>query len=451
MENSAKNNNDESQSIFFDSFGRAKSLTNFYTSLNASSYMTSSKKKETKSFDSKSYKKMDNKELELVHINNISLITENMDDFIDDDELINEYYLQNNYKPLTFEKMLIICNYLIDFFEFTKNEKLSSKNLIIRCFHDDENNKLQKDKEKCFYVPIIIKTALGMKFSCDNKNYKFLPVQNIIQKILQKELLIEKSSINNNYENQNEIKENKIKIKFVKCIINGVKIIQRKANRHFRFSRKMIEKDIKIFKSKFRDYNNYKLQKSEIERKIKNIFFSLWKNINNFIYWLIIKKLIKESLGIKHENKNFNNIKLNLDNAKTFFRINLIKREKEKLFLYPKVKKLKIYSLIHFYFEEEIKNFLDKNIFIGIRPTGTVYIILLNIDFKIFPNEKSQYRLIKMQELEQLKYQKRIFKLKKECLIKDNKEKNNCHIFLFNALLLKIFFTSNFILAQIPS
>ena len=320
MENSTKNNNDESQSIFYDSFGRAKSVTNFYPSINASSYMTSSRKKDSKSFDSKSYKKIDNKELELAQINNISLITENMDDFIDDDELINEYYLKNNYKPLTFEKMLIIYNYLIDFFEFTKNEKLSSKNLIIRCFHDDENNKLQKDKEKCFYVPIIIKTALGMKFSCDNKNYKFLPVQNIIQKILQKELFIETSLTNNNYENQNEIKENKIKTKFGKYIINGVKIIQNQANKHFTFSRKGVEKDTKIFKRKLRDYNNYKLQGGGVERKIKNSFFSLWKNINNFIYWLIIKKLIKESLGMKQENKNFNIIKLNLDNAKTFLK-----------------------------------------------------------------------------------------------------------------------------------
>ena len=425
MENSAKNNDDESQSILFDSFERAKSVTHFYPSLNASSYMTSSKKKETKSFDSKSYKKIYNKELELAQINNISLITENMDDFIDDDELINEYYLKNNYKPLTFEKMLIIYNYLIDFFEFTKNEKLSSKNKIIRCFHDDKNNKLQKDKEKCFYVPIIIKTARGMKFSCDNQNFKFLLVQDIIQKILQKELFIETSLTNNNYENQKEIKENKIKIKFVKSIRSEIKKIQRQANKHFTFSRKGVEKDTKIFKRKLRDYNNFKLQKSEIERKIKKIFFSLCKNVNKFLYWLIIKKLIKEILRIKQENKNFNIIKLNLDNAKTFFKINLIKREKDKLCLVPKVKKLKICSLVPFYFEEEIKNFLDKNIFIGIRPFGTVYIILLNIDFKIFPYEKSQYRLIKIQKLEQLKYQKRIFKLKKKCLIKDNKEKNN--------------------------
>ena len=409
MENSTKNNNVESQSIFYDSFIKSRSVTNFYTSLNVSSYMTSSKKKDTKSLDFKSHKKINNKELALDQINNISLITENIDDFIDDDELINEYYLKNNYKPLTFEKMVIIYNYLIDYFEFTKNEKLNSKDVIIRCFHDDENNKLQNDKEKCFYVPIIVKTSLGMKFSCDNQNYKFLLVQNIIQKILQKELLIKKSSINNNYESQNEIKENKIKIKPVKYIINGVRIIQREANKHFNFSRKLVEKDAKIFKSKLRDYNNYKLPTREIERKIKKIFFSLYKNVNSFLYWLIIKKLIKESLEITQDDKNFNIIKLNLDNAKTFFKnVNFIKREKDKLFLEPKVKKLKIYSLVPFYFEEEIKNFLDKNIFIGIRPNGAVYIILLNIDFKIFPNEKSQYRLIKMQELEQLNFEKNI-------------------------------------------
>ena len=130
MENNSKNNNDESQSNFFYSFRRAKSFTNFYPSMNGSSYMTSSKKKDSKSLDSKSYQKKDNKELELEKINHISLITGNMDDFIDEDELTNVYYLKNNYKPLTFEKMLIIYNYLIDFFEFAKNEKLSSKKLI---------------------------------------------------------------------------------------------------------------------------------------------------------------------------------------------------------------------------------------------------------------------------------------------------------------------------------
>ena len=69
MENSAKNNNVESQSIFYDSFRRAKSVTHFYPSLNASGYMSSSKKKDTKSLDSKSFKKIDNKELELAQIN----------------------------------------------------------------------------------------------------------------------------------------------------------------------------------------------------------------------------------------------------------------------------------------------------------------------------------------------------------------------------------------------
>ena len=48
--------------------------------------------------------------------------------------------------------------------------------------------------------------------------------------------------------------------------------------------------DIKAFKKYMILYNKYQHQKNEIERKIKNIFFSLFKHINNFLYWIIIKK-----------------------------------------------------------------------------------------------------------------------------------------------------------------
>ena len=421
-ENSEKNTK-EDESNLFNSFEKSKSITNFYPSLNKTNNKTISEQKETKYTLNLEKMALNNEK-----INDLSIVDENIDNSIDE-ETMSEYYLINNHKELTFEKKLILINYLIDFFEYSKNANLTKKNIIIRCFLEEEHNKPQQ--EKCFRIPIIIKTALGMKFSCDGKNFKFLSAQEIIQKILNKELFIDKTpSINSGKGNEikeNNNKENAIDIKSAKFTdINGIKKIQRNAQRHFNFSLKMIKKDIKAFKKYMILYNKYQHQKNEIERKIKNIFFSLFKHINNFLYWIIIKKTIKESFGLNQKNKNLKNIKLNLNFAASLIKyINDTKNKKDKLFSKPNIEKLKIYTTIHFYFEEEIKFILDKYIFIGINVRGNIYILLFNIDFKILPNEKTQYKIIKEQNLKQLKSQKRIFKLKKECLSKNDKEKNN--------------------------
>ena len=62
--------------------------------------------------------------------------------------------------------------------------------------------------------------------------------------------------------------------------------------------------------------------------------------------------------------------------------------------------------IIPFYYNEEIKNDLDKNIFIAINFEGSVFIYLLN------SNEKSQYKLIKMKDLEGLNNLVKIIKLR---------------------------------------
>lgn len=428
-ESSGEKNMNESELNLFDPFEKSKSIINFYPSLNKSNNKIISEQKETKLHNEKKYNlNLDKMALNDEKINNISIIDEKFDDSIDE-ETMNEYYIINNHKELTFEKVLILINYFIDFFEFSQNVKLSKKNIIIRCFHEGEDNKLREGKFNG--VPLIIKTALGMKFSCDNQNYKFFFVQEIIQKILQQELFIEKPKSIINKEKGNEINENKnkentININFVKFKLNGIKKFQKKTHKHFNFSLKMIKKDIKAFKNKMIDYNKYQYQKNEIERKIKNIFFSLCRHVNNFIYWIIIKKIIKESFGFNQENKNLKFIKLNLANASSLVKdVNIVKKQKDKLFSKIKDEKFKIYSIIPFYYEEEKRNILDNNIFIGIRETVYIYIILFNIDFKILPNEKTQYKLIKKQNLNQLKSQKRIIKLKKKCFTENDKGKNN--------------------------
>ena len=423
--NSNEKNISEDQLNLFDSFKASKIISNFYSSLDISNNKTSSEQKETKSHNEKKYiLNLEKKALDNDKINNISIINENIDDSVDEESL-SEYYLMNNHEELTFEKILIQINYLIDFVEFSKNVKLNKKNIIIRCFHDVKDNKSQQ--EKCFCIPLIMKTALGMKFSCDNKNYQFFSVQETIRKILQKELFIEKPpSISKGKGNEIKENENKENKNVVKSIIKDIKKKQKKTHKHFIFSLKMIKKDTKAFKNKMIEYNKYQFQKIEIERKIKNIFFSLCRHVNNFIYWIIIKKIIKESFGLNQENKNLEIIKLNLDKASSFIKdVNVEKKGKDKLFSKPKTEKIKIYSIIPFYYEEETKNIIDKYIFIGINETGYIYVILFNIDFKILPNEKTQYKLIKKQNLNQLKSQKRILKLKKKCSPDNYKEKNN--------------------------
>jgi len=98
---------------------------------------------------------------------NISLIMKEEEESSDNktyNELFNEI-------PL--EKMIDISNYIIKFYE----KKLNLNGTIIRCFHDDIEEK------KCFCIPIIIKTLEGMKFSCDNKNFRDLKIINYLSKI----------------------------------------------------------------------------------------------------------------------------------------------------------------------------------------------------------------------------------------------------------------------------
>ena len=77
-----------------------------------------------------------------------------------------------------------------------------------------------------------------MKFSCDNKNFTFKMVYDIIEKIIEKKIFVEIPSIGNNSEKkaqQEEKNENKIKIKFIKLKLNGINNIQNKSQKRFCF------------------------------------------------------------------------------------------------------------------------------------------------------------------------------------------------------------------------
>ena len=419
MKNMHKNTSvEEDPSFLFNSGGKSEIFKDFYQSDNELNNHSSSEQKIIELSNNNSLIEQEKIKFEKDSFNNISYISEKTDDFIDDSSL-KEYFI--NYKIVTFDEILKKCNYLIKFMEIVEYNKLINQSLIIRCFHDDDN----KSKE-CNRIPIIIKTNFGMKFSCDNKNFTFKMVYDIIEKIIEKKIFVEIPSIGNNSDKkaqQEEKNENKIKIKFIKLKLNGINNIQNKSQKRFCFELKFVEKLIKKFKNKLNEYNNNELQKCEIERKIKNIFLQLSKHINNFIYWLIIKKLIKESLGFKEENANLQNLKLSLENTEILF-TPLKEKNTNILSSNSQEQKIKVCWQIPFYYDDETKNILDKNIFIGISKNGYVYIFVMNIAFKIMHNNKYQYIIITKKNLGLLQFQKIILKLKKKNTIENNIKNN---------------------------
>ena len=92
-----------------------------------------------------------------------------------------------------------------------------------------------------------------------------------------------KNEINENIINnepQNEVKEGLIKIKKIESDIdinNYIKNIQMHIFHLLRTSEKEIEKSIKNYRLFMDEYNKNEILQKEIQRKIKNIFFSISK------------------------------------------------------------------------------------------------------------------------------------------------------------------------------
>ena len=172
-------------------------------------------------------------------------------------------------------------------------------------------------------------------------------------------------------------------------------------------------------------FNNKEYNNNDIQKKIKKIFFTLSKKVNNFLYWFFIKKMIKESFGFKNEDKNFLNIKINLENVKKIIKEKYTNNISLISISDSPYKPLKIYFFMPFYFEEELKNSFDKNIFISISIERYIYILLLDIYYNILPKDESHYKIIKIYDLKQLRYPKSIIKIKKNCISENHEEKNN--------------------------
>ena len=326
------------------------------------------------------------------------------------------------------KEVIELSKYIIQFYD----KKINLNETVVRCFNHTIGEK------RCFCIPIIIKTFNGMKFSCDNQNFIDLKIKDIIDLILNNKLFVKKVNasgkvISIDDKPKNEIKESQLGIKFKKKILFGSKIIQKAAHDKFLISNKLLKKQINIYNKKFLNINDEN-QKKEIERKIRNCFFNLSRYINNFIYCLIIKNLIKESFGKIDEDKNLDNLKINLEKAIEVFQISRLQEKNESLVERETLmnskssidfqgKKYKPRWIIQFHIKEDIENNIVEIIFVAISSDGYIFIYLLNIASET--NDDLKYKIIVMKDLKLLKNQEKIVKFKNLINSSNMEEKNN--------------------------
>ena len=434
MENQNNKNNDESPSYLFNIKDEQQKSNNLYLShleINENLSMDISENNN----EEKNY-------LNEISMDSLSSIPDNEDSTINW-QIIYEYF-KNNYNEfyeelikeekneIPFEKILEECRYLIDIFK----EKIKLYNFkddtIIRCFHDVDN--MNQENNNCNCIPIIYKTKYGMVFSCDNKNHKYLGISKIYNKIFQNKLFIK---INNIKENQvqtnNNKSENTTKIEFIKVIRYGYEEMQNVYHKNFLiFYNKIIKIiDNDKFNSLVKDYYKNEKQRNEIKRKIKNFHKKLIMNINDYTYFLILKKLIKENFGLSDENNIIENMKLDLENAKKLINFKENKKE-DKKFLRLRKQKIRIKWIIHLYYQDEIKNDIDKNIFISISSNEYVCIFLFNIEFLTLNNEQSQYIRLLEKKINKIQNYDDILKIKR-CYKRKDVQEN--HYFLISSFI----------------
>ena len=373
-------------------------------------------------------------------MNDISLIKDedNNDEFSiynDFRSINNKFYkeiIEKEKRDIPIEIVLEECKYLIDIFKKNK-EIFKFKDIIIRCFRDEGNE--NKENNNCYCIPIIYKSQFGMIFSCDNKNYKYLRLCDIFKKILENKLFIKinKPKKNYNYEQTINNNENTIKINLIKVDHEGYKKLQKLSQYYFEYYCDKSKKNIDSNKIDLLidDYNKNEEQRIEINRKIRNFHKNLIININNYTYFFIIKKLIKESFSLTEENNSYENMKIDIELAEKL--INYKESiKKDKYFLkYPK-KKIRIKWITHLYYKDEIINDINKNIFITIGSHGYIAIFLFNIAFRTLTYEKFQYKKLLEKRIDKIKLLDNILNIKK-CYDKKDIQEN--HYFLISSIV----------------
>ena len=359
-------------------------------------------------------------EEEDIGFNDLTSIPNQNDESSCEFDSINNY----EYNLLTYIEKL---NYLIKNYnkQFIKNIKKP----IIKCLLGEIQG---NDNKECNHIPLITRKKYSISFFCDNHNNKknidieaYSLIKNM-DKIFIKSPRFLKNEDNNNKENiNNNINLLKNISKFELNITNLKKKIQFiKTNK-----RKKLKEKISNFNNFLSDYNNKnKYDESFIIqslKRIRNIYISFTKDLNSLIYLIIINRLLYE---YEHESCNNLNVKnkiillINLKNSLELIERNKYKisnestrkQTKKKKYKKNKHKSFKFNWIIEFYFENEIKSNIDKNVFIAISELGFIYIILVNFKttYEINIEEKTNvYELIMSEKFENFRPNK-ITKLK---------------------------------------
>ena len=425
-------NNKEINSIFDDS--NQKKLSNFSSHLN-----------DDYEENSTTPKNSTNKTIK-IKLNETNFI----DDFKYENELINEKVERNfsfndftsienkteeesfgfdsiiNYE-YNFSTYIEKLNYLINNIDkqFVKNIKKP----IIKCLlgEIEENN-----NKECNNIPLITKKKFGISFYCDNHNNKnntiigiFSLIKNINKILIESPRLIQNNNNENFYNDINFLKENMIKFTL------NTSSLKRKIQIFKTDIRKSLNRKIKDFKDLLNDYNNKNKYdesfRAQSLKRIKNIYIAFIKKLNLLIYLIIINRILYEYRYLNILSyKNKINLLINLKNA-----VVLIEGNKYKISNKSKKKKIKKKTKKHnlfrfnwiteFYFEEEMKSNINKNVFIATDDMGVIYILLIYFKStnEISIEEKANvYELINAKKINNFRPY-RIIKLKKLFNVKD--------------------------------
>ncbi len=338
-------------------------------------------------------------------ISSISLQDDESQISLEINSLKNDKFFRTYFEPPKKEDIFKRFDYLFDcFYNIEKNKFKDTK---IRCFINKED-KFQSNQEisQCDCIPLIKKCKYCLIFNCELNGKLIINIENLLKNISNGDLFIP----NNNNIKKTKISEMNDEIKKFRYLIN--KVI-------YSLYRDLDSK----FKNYKKYYSNYEKESNEsikhnTFKKIFSCFLYVCTKFNAYIYYYIMKRLLFENLDLSEENncKFKKNINENLLVSKINVKNRKIKKRKDKKIIF------RILWIIEFYFKEQIKNDIDRCIYIGITLDG--YIVIYMFNFLIEQNkEKELYKIIKKEKMNIYQPQK-ITKLKNLFLNNDEKEHN---------------------------
>ena len=279
---------------------------------------------------------------------------------------------------------------------------------IVKCLvgEKDKNNNIID----CKCIPLITIKRYCICFNCKNhseKKYMEMNTYNILKNI--HKLFVKGPRENDETKKINSINEG---YKDNMMTFHIKKIVDLYIEQKVKFLKGKIEK-FKCFKNDYNNKNNVdQTFQVQILKRIKQIFFPFIEKLNLFFYFIIIKRLVfeyEDSYYYAEDSQNKINLLKNLS-----YSLDIFDKDKEKSFekIMEKThnknknknktnKILKFDYIIQFYFDEEIKSEVDKNIFIAIN--NFAHILIFSINFikntKLEGEKINPYELIKIEKI----------------------------------------------------